>query len=329
VWTGNVASIYNQRGDYERALAYFQRSLRLRRKLGMKVEAAIDTGNIGDLYANQEDYLQALNYHSQALQMRHELGDRGGIAVALGNLGRDYARLGEEETAVACFKSALALALELGNWEGIALQLGRLGDMLVRDGDHEHALACLDRSLDLFRRLGSPYYLARRLHAKARALFSLGQLAAAGALSAEAAEMAAGLSADDALSARLLEICIRAARGRLPQDGAIEALLALLPEAERPRQRAAVHYEVWRLAPDSAAGRHSAGRALDLYRRLYHDTYRRQYRQRYERLAGRSLPNPPPLPPLPDMEDVVTPALPKLLARVDDLAADLAGHKAL
>ncbi|HEY5122104.1 MAG TPA: tetratricopeptide repeat protein, partial [Ignavibacteria bacterium] len=47
-------------------------------------------GNIGIVYEEQGDYPKALDYYFKALKMAEELGDKNHIAAFLGNIGAVY-----------------------------------------------------------------------------------------------------------------------------------------------------------------------------------------------------------------------------------------------
>jgi hypothetical protein len=106
---------------------------------------------------------------------------------------------------------------------------------------------------------------------------------------------------------------------QLETRAGLEKLELLLAEAAADHERAAVHYEMWRLdkQPEDRR-RHTA----ELYSRLYANTPNRVYRQRYQELTGQTLPDPPPLPELPAMitARAIDPAL--LLTQVDQLLAE-------
>ncbi|MCX7707357.1 MAG: hypothetical protein N2204_05060 [Anaerolineae bacterium] len=86
----------------------------------------------------------------------------------------------------------------------------------------------------------------------------------------------------------------------------------MLPNST-PVQRAALHYEIWRLAPADDPARAAAAA---LYRSEYARTGEEICRARYRALTGETLPDPPPLP---DISELI-PAEPEGL----DLAALLA-----
>jgi hypothetical protein len=75
-----------------------------------------------------------------------------------------------------------------------------------------------------------------------------------------------------------------------------QALLRSVNEAPEEDERAAVHYELWRLT-----GSHeSQETAAHLFRELFEQSGNVAYRRFYEELTGGSLPDSAPLPPLPE-----------------------------
>jgi len=91
----------------------------------------------------------------------------------------------------------------------------------------------------------------------------------------------------------------------------------MLPTAEGETDQAAIHYEIWRLAPTQEAHHRQAAEA---YRTLYEHTPNVEYKWRYETLSGERLPPPPSLPPLPPIVTQETVILEALAAQVDALS---------
>ena len=71
------------KGNYERALEYYSKSLAIRKKLADKKGMGTSYGNIGNIYDDQGNYEKALEYHSKSLSIEKELGDKKGMGFIL------------------------------------------------------------------------------------------------------------------------------------------------------------------------------------------------------------------------------------------------------
>jgi len=65
----NIGLTYKSKGDYEKALAYFLKSLEIRKKVLGELHPAYATSlnNIGSTYKSKGDYGKALEYFSKSL----------------------------------------------------------------------------------------------------------------------------------------------------------------------------------------------------------------------------------------------------------------------
>ena len=63
--------------------------------------------NIGSLYNDLGEKQKALIYFNQALPLQRSVEDRRGEAITLGNMGTDYSDLGEEQKALDYYSQAL------------------------------------------------------------------------------------------------------------------------------------------------------------------------------------------------------------------------------
>ncbi len=60
-------------GNYEKALEYYDKSLKLKEETGDKKGMALSYNNIGLIYKNQGNYEKALEYYDKSLKVRESL----------------------------------------------------------------------------------------------------------------------------------------------------------------------------------------------------------------------------------------------------------------
>jgi len=75
------------RGEFPKALHYYQRSLKIFDEIDDKKGLANILSNMGVIYSTQGDYSKALDYYQKSLKMHEEMGHKKGIAMSLNNMG--------------------------------------------------------------------------------------------------------------------------------------------------------------------------------------------------------------------------------------------------
>jgi hypothetical protein len=102
------------------------------------------------------------------------------------------------------------------------------------------------------------------------------------------------------------------------------ALESRIQRSTEDGERAALHYELWRLDEGREASRLMAA---ELYRRPYEKMPDITYRRRYEELTGEFLTEPSRLQPLPEVSPVDVSDLEQLWDRAIEMAASVAPGK--
>ena len=101
--------------------------MRFWRELGNRQGEALTLNNIGRLYNDLGEHQTALDYYNQALPIWREVGNRSGEALAISDIGRAYADLGQPAKALDFQTLALPIFREVGSRRGEAMTLNNLG----------------------------------------------------------------------------------------------------------------------------------------------------------------------------------------------------------
>ena len=107
--------IYLIRGEYDKALEYYQNSLAdTEKKCGKDHYITyINLSNIGKVYVHMEKYDKALEYYQKALAQRLKEPHKGkypdGTAYIYDDIGNAYSNLGENEKALENYQKALSI----------------------------------------------------------------------------------------------------------------------------------------------------------------------------------------------------------------------------
>jgi CHAT domain-containing protein/Tfp pilus assembly protein PilF len=152
----NLAILYRNRGEEQRALDYYLRALAFRRAAGDKMREAMSLHNVAVFYADLGENQRAREYFEQALELTRAARDDSGQGATLLELGLIYSALGETQKAFDTAQEAVRLTRVSGNrrWEVRALvRAGRVHDAA---GEGEKAMDYYRLALDLSRAIPDP-----------------------------------------------------------------------------------------------------------------------------------------------------------------------------
>ncbi|MCB1605423.1 MAG: tetratricopeptide repeat protein, partial [Xanthomonadales bacterium] len=135
-------------GQTERALAYFESSLKLRQQHDDKPGQVASLNALATLHRRAGSLYQALDEHTRALQLAREVGVAEGIAGSLAKIGRIYAELDDLNPSADYYRQALD-ALDPDEVIERADILCDLGGIYVLQGKLEDAVAAVDQAVQL------------------------------------------------------------------------------------------------------------------------------------------------------------------------------------
>ncbi|MFK0731038.1 MAG: CHAT domain-containing protein, partial [Gloeotrichia echinulata HAB0833] len=120
-----------------------------RRAVGDRSGEAATLNNIGLVYDDLGEKEKALSFYNQALPLRRAVGDRSGEAATLNNIGLVYDDLGEKEKALSFYNQALPLRRAVGDRSGEAITLGNRGILFQNTNRPTEAITDLEKSLQI------------------------------------------------------------------------------------------------------------------------------------------------------------------------------------
>lgn len=151
-------------GDYPAATAYYEESLRIRRRIGHKKGIADSLNNLGMVAMHQGDYPPARTYFEDSLAIRREIGDRQGTSISLNNLGVIAIFQHDYSSALDYFEQSLQINRQIGDLSGSASILNNLGGVAQTKGDYVAARNYFEESLQIHRKTGDQQSIAIGLH---------------------------------------------------------------------------------------------------------------------------------------------------------------------
>ncbi|MHA1968280.1 MAG: tetratricopeptide repeat protein [Candidatus Hodarchaeales archaeon] len=147
------------KGDFNRALEHFQKSLALFEELNNKHDIAMSLRNIGVIYAEKGDLDKGLEYHQKALNLFREVGNKYRIAWCLTNIASFLSQKGEFSRALEFSQQGFTLYQELGNKLFISYSLGVIGSIYEQKGELDQALEYCQKKMLIDEELGNKWHL--------------------------------------------------------------------------------------------------------------------------------------------------------------------------
>jgi predicted ATPase/transcriptional regulator with XRE-family HTH domain len=161
-------------GDYIRARAFAESSIKLYREMGDNRGAGLVLADLGaSLHwgSKEEEAIESLE---ESLHLLRATGERWEIAYALLWLGDTRFRMGDMERAATSWEESLRLTRELGDPYLIAWSLGGLADVTRLRADYKRATGMFRESLSLYLSSGSKFGPPFSLEALALVAVALG-----------------------------------------------------------------------------------------------------------------------------------------------------------
>ena len=137
---GTLGTFYNLLGDFQHAIEYHQKHLRIAKEVGDWAGEGSAYGNLGNAYQSLGDFQKAIGYHQKDIQIAKDMGDRAGEGGAYGNLGNAYQSLGDFQQAIGYHQKHLHIAKDVGDRAGQGYAYGNLGNAYNSLGDFQRAI---------------------------------------------------------------------------------------------------------------------------------------------------------------------------------------------
>jgi adenylate cyclase len=175
----NIGNRYGSQGNYTKALEYYFRSFKIFEDIGDKSGMAKTLGNIGAIYGNQENYHKALEYSNRALTLFEEIGEKQGIASMLLNIGGVYEMQSNHSKALEYYNRSIIISEIIDSKRLIAENIQGMGKLYAKQDDFIKALDYFNRSLKILEEIGDKYNISENLEATGSLYLKQGKAAKA------------------------------------------------------------------------------------------------------------------------------------------------------
>jgi DNA-binding SARP family transcriptional activator len=286
-------------GDWDRAADNCLKAISIANPLEYKPILANAAITLGNIRSGEHRFGEAVHWYQRAGAIARELDDRQALSWATSSIASILAKRGEYLRASAGYERSLRIAREIGDRWTACLNVAGLAAVKEHLDRPDEAEWLYRKAIALGLLLGIPSYLAGMLVGLARFLLAHGRAAEGHSVYDEALAQISGVAGervageDTRFDARVLGIHLRRVSSECTDTEAAADLHALLQIEDIPTRRAALYYELWRLAPEDAAARETAAA---FYRSEYAETGAEESRRRYWELTGEILANAPALP---------------------------------
>ena len=147
----NIAVVFQDRGELDKALDYYLQSLNLTTNEAGK---ATQYNNVSMLYAEREEYDRAIEYIDKAIGISRRYGDYHSAATELLNKGEVLTERGDHDAAERALEEGLEAIRKVGDkhWESVGLAY--LGRLARARGNLDLAKAKYQDAMNLARSIG-------------------------------------------------------------------------------------------------------------------------------------------------------------------------------
>jgi len=162
---GWLAYLYEQQGEINKSIEYYELSLKIIRELGNKKQESTVLNNLAAIYKDRGNITEALRNHTESLEIKKQLNDSDGIATSFNNIGIIYANQGNITLALEYYFKALKISEAINSTDGIATTQLNIG-MVYKDlGEISQAMLSFNRALELGLKANDKYNIGYALNA--------------------------------------------------------------------------------------------------------------------------------------------------------------------
>ncbi|MGB0430726.1 MAG: tetratricopeptide repeat protein, partial [Bacteroidia bacterium] len=147
---GNLANIYDNDGDYEKAIDFHLKSLRLKEENSDSTGMAITFMNLGTIYADLNNNEKSIDYYRKSIAFAKSESHLVLLAVANINLSNTLYNIKRIDEAFEALKEAEDAALKTGNKNHLSMIYDYYGSFYSELKENEKALTYLNKAFELY-----------------------------------------------------------------------------------------------------------------------------------------------------------------------------------
>ncbi len=152
-----MGSYFQVKGDYVKAIDYYQKSLKLGELEKIDEAVLVALGNIGAIYISIGQNKKGLEYQLKSLAIAQKLKNENKLASIYNNLSLLYNNFNEFNKSLAYGKKSLAIYQKMNNVNGISSAYGNIGNAYMNLNNLDEALASFLKNNELAKEAENPY----------------------------------------------------------------------------------------------------------------------------------------------------------------------------
>lgn len=152
----SLGTIFFQEGNYEQALGYFFKALRIYLASGDEYYVAATLDQIGAIYYDQQDFIHARSFYIKSLHIRESLKDTLAVSASLNNLGLALYAQKKYAQAANYFYKSIEYKEKYDDISGLASAHNNLCVVFLENDKPDSALFHGLLSLEYAREFGDP-----------------------------------------------------------------------------------------------------------------------------------------------------------------------------
>lgn len=147
---GNLATVYNQTGDYNEAIKVLNKGIVLAKSVGRKQSEGSMLASFGIAYFQKGDFDKAFKFTTESIEVTRLIGDKNGECLSLHNLSNFCLQFEKYDDAIKYSTISLNIAKEIGIKPNIASAYYNIGTSNFFKGEIELAIINLKKSTSLY-----------------------------------------------------------------------------------------------------------------------------------------------------------------------------------
>jgi len=145
----NIGLSYDVKGDFQKALSTYQKSLAIKEELGDKKGMASTYNNIGIIYKSLGNMAMSLQYHQMCLALHKETGDTNSLGSTYNNIGIIYKVQKNYQKAMEYYLLGLEKRKQENDIKRIAGSFTNIANLFYEKEQYDSSLHYHKKSLEI------------------------------------------------------------------------------------------------------------------------------------------------------------------------------------
>jgi len=107
--------VYQDKGEWDRAIEFYERSLAIVEKVGDEHGMSTTLNNLGSVYQDKGEWDRAIEFYERSLAIVEKVGDVVGVSITLFNIASIYEDSERYAEAVELLERVVAIDRQVGH----------------------------------------------------------------------------------------------------------------------------------------------------------------------------------------------------------------------